>query len=346
MKINFILPFTGLTGGIRVDFLYCNYLISKGHDIVCYVPMIAYKFNNNLLNQIKASIGNTFKRRTNVKWFQCNFKIELVPKINNFFVRDADFTIATAWPTAYDVVKLNELKGKKIYFIQDYEIWSGKKVDVDGSYKLDLNRITVTKTLKELLYNEFKVESEVIYNGLSDSEYIRVNKIHNDKKTILMLYNEDLRKGSKEGIEILSNLYEKYNIRVILFGVKKGNNIPNKFEFYENPDRDKLMSLYRESDIYLFTSKHESWGLPAIEAMANKCAVVGNRVGFLNEIAKNEEEALIIDNFDYNLMCEKVEILLNNEEKLSYIQENGYKLAEKFRWEDSFKNFEEYLRNI
>ena len=346
MKINFILPFTGLTGGIRVDFIYCNYLVSRGYDITCYVPMIAYKFNNNLFQRIKASVGNTVKRGTKVNWFDCNFKIKLVPKINDFFIRDADFTIATAWPTAYDVYKLSDKKGKKIYLIQDYEIWSGKKEDVDGSYRLDLNRLIVTKTLKELLEDKFKVESKVIYNGLSDSEFIKEDKKLNNRKTILMLYNTDLRKGSKEGIEILNNIYEKYNIRVILFGVKKGKDIPDNFEFYENPSREKLMKLYRESDIYLFTSKHESWGLPAIEAMANKCAVVGNRVGFLNEIAKDEKEALIIDNFDYKLMCEKVENLLNDDEKLKSLQNNGYKLARNFRWKDSFNKFEECLKNI
>ncbi|MDK0953733.1 glycosyltransferase family 4 protein [Clostridium perfringens] len=346
MKINFILPFTGLTGGIRVDFIYCNYLVSRGYDVTCYVPMIAYKFNHNLFQRIKASVGNTLKRGTEVKWFDCNFKIKLVPKINDFFVRDADFTIATAWPTAYDVYNLNSLKGKKVYLIQGYEIWSGNKEEVDGSYELDLNRIVITNNLKKIFVDKFSVESYVIYNGLEESEYIISDKKLNCKKTIMMLYNDDPIKGSKEGIEILNNIYEKYNIRVILFGVKKGKDIPDNFEFYENPSREKLMKLYRESDIYLFTSKHESWGLPAIEAMANKCAVVGNRVGFLNEIAKDEKEALIIDNFDYKLMCEKVENLLNDDEKLKSLQNNGYKLARNFRWKDSFNKFEEYLKNI
>ncbi|MCH1961844.1 glycosyltransferase family 4 protein [Clostridium perfringens] len=346
MKINFILPFTGLTGGIRVDFIYCNYLVSIGYDVTCYVPMIAYKFNYNFFQRIKASVGNTLKRGTEVKWFDCNFKIKLVPKINDFFVRDADFTIATAWPTAYDVYNLNSLKGKKVYLIQGYEIWSGNKEEVDGSYELELNRIVITNNLKKILLDKFSVESHVIYNGLEESEYIISDKKLNCKKTIMMLYNDDPIKGSKEGIKILNNLYEKYNIRVVLFGVKRGKDIPNNFEFYENPSREKLMNLYRESDIYLFTSKHESWGLPAIEAMANKCAVVGNRVGFLNEIAKNEKEALIIDNFDYKLMCEKVENLLNNDEKLKLLQNNGYKLARNFRWKDSFSKFEEYLKNI
>ncbi len=41
---------------------------------------------------------------------------------------------------------------------------------------MDLNRLIVTKTLKELLEDKFKVESKVIYNGLSDSEFIKEDK--------------------------------------------------------------------------------------------------------------------------------------------------------------------------
>lgn len=45
MKINVILPFTSLTGGIKVVFMYCNFLVEKGYDVICYVPKIPYRFN-------------------------------------------------------------------------------------------------------------------------------------------------------------------------------------------------------------------------------------------------------------------------------------------------------------
>lgn len=346
MKINFILPFTYLTGGIRVAFIYSNYLVANGHDVICYVPMKAYKFNYNIFTRIKASIGNTIKRREKVTWFNCNFKIKLVPMINNTFVRDADITIATAWPTAYDVEKLNNSKGKKVYLIQGYEVWSGPKEKVNMSYKLNLNRIVITKELKELFRKKFNVNSTVIYNGLDDSEYIQSEKDVYDRKTVMMMYSKEPIKGSVDGINVINRLREKHNIDVILYGLKKDSSIPKHYKFYENPTREQLMTLYEKADIYLFTSKHESWGLPAMEAMANKCAVVGNKVGCLLEIATNGKDALIIENFDYNKMFEMCEYLINNKKKLKQIQDNAYLLAKKFRWDKSFNLFEEYLYNI
>ena len=35
MKINFIIPFKRLSGGIRVVYIYANYLVSQGHDVCC-----------------------------------------------------------------------------------------------------------------------------------------------------------------------------------------------------------------------------------------------------------------------------------------------------------------------
>lgn len=346
MKINFILPFTSLTGGIRVIFLYANYLMSQGHDVVCYVPMKAYKFNHNIFKVIKASIGNIFKRGTNVDWFDCKFKIKLAPIICNNYIRNADIVIATAWPTAIDVYKLNKDKGKKIYFIQDYEIWSGRTTDVNKSYMLELNRLVITKKLNYTLKRKFNVESNIIYNGLDSNEFIFEEKITNSKKTILMLYNEAPNKGTNEGISVLKGIYKKYNTRIILFGCKSSESIPEEFEFYENPSRTLLMKLYRESDIYVFPSKNESWGLPVMEAMANKCAVVGNKVGCLEELGIDNENALIVEELNYDLMLLKIEWLINNESELRRIQNNGYELAKKFEWRRSFKLFEEYLFNI
>lgn len=344
MKINILVPFTSLTGGIRVIFLYANYFTSKGHDVICYVPMKAYKFSNQpILKVLKKSLGNTFKRGTRVRWFDCNFKIRLVPLMNNKFVRDADISIATAWPTAYDLNNLKDTKGKKVYFVQGYETWCGDRKEVEDTYRFNLNKVVITKTLKNMINENVNMESYVVYNGLDSNEFIKGNKVENKNINILMLYNSSINKGTTEGMSILKNIHNKYNVNIRLFGFKKGKDIPVDFEFYENPSREDLMKLYRESDIYVFPSKIEAWGLPVMEAMANKCAIVGNNVGCVEELCTNNENALIINDLNYKEMEDKIEFLINNRDLLKSIQEGGYNLVKEFTWEASFKRFEEYL---
>lgn len=345
MKINIVIPSTVLGGGVRVIFLYSNYLVSRGHDVVVYVPMLAYTSKRGIPN-IKTSIANTFKRGTKVDWFDCKFEVRLAFKIKNSYIRDADITIASAWYTAPDVYELSEKKGRKIYFIQDYEIWNQNKEIVDKTYKLNMNRIVITNNLRNLLLQNFSVDSTVIYNGQLSNEYLIGQKSLNKHRTIIMMCNMANYKGGQQGIELLKRIKRKYNTRIILFGVYKPEDLPQNFEFYQKPNRAHLIQLYQEADICLFPSLKEAWGLSATEAMANKCAVVGNNTGILSELCTNGKEALISLNFDFNELESKVERLIKDEELLKQIQNNGYELAKKLQWENSYKKFEKYLESL
>lgn len=343
-KINILVPFTYLTGGIKVILIYANYLISKNYDVIVYVPKISYKFNLKILNRIKNTLINTFLYKYKLSWCKTRFTLVSVPYFSNIYIRNADITIATAWPTAKSLHKLSNSKGKKIYFIQDYEIFSGSEKEVNKTYSLPLNRIVVTKKLHDLLEEKFNVESTIIYNGLLSNEFINRPKIKHDKKNILMLANMAPNKGCLEGLNILKDLSIKYDINVTLFGVKTVENIPDEFIFLENPSRDILLEAYYNADIYLFTSKYESWGLPVLEAMSYQCAVVGMNTGALEEIGKNDYNALIANN--YSELYSLLEKLLNDDILLKKLQLNGYELAKQYNWENSYEIFENYLRSL
>lgn len=344
MKINVIIPFTYLTGGIKVIFLYANYLSENNYDVVCYVPKIPYRFNFSFVDYIKNFIKNTFFWKRDSNWNSKNFKLISVPLINDKYIRDADITIATAWPTANSLNKLSHKKGKKVYFIQAYEVFSGKEKKVNATYTLLLNRIVVTKKLHDLLKTKFNVESTIIYNGLLSNEFIRKPKPKHLIKNILMLVNTSPNKGYSEGLKILKTLSLKYDINVTLFGVKAIEDIPDNFIFLEKPSRDILLEAYYNADIYLFTSKYESWGLPVLEAMSYQCAVVGMNTGALEEIGKNDYNALIANN--YSELYSLLEKLLNDDILLKKLQLNGYELAKQYNWENSYEIFENYLRSL
>lgn len=344
MKINFVIPFKRLSGGIRVVFLYANYLVGKGHDVVCYMPMVSYKGKDqSALFRLKASLSNTFKPE---HWFDAKFKLKIVPVIKPKFIRDADVTIATAWQTAYDVKKLPHRCGKKVYFVQDYEVFNGEAKDVDRSYQLGLHTITITRQLAQMLKERFGVDAEVIYNGLDQAEFIAQPKKKHKSPVLLMMYHEAEHKGTKPGMELVENLRKKYpDLRLNMFGRRKGSDVPEYARFLENPPRELLMKMYRESDIYLFTSSREAWGLPILEAMANKCAVVGFKVGAMAEIA-TDQNAVVIENFNFSQMEVEVEKLLNDRQRLLLLQYEAYKTALQFTWETQYAHFEDYLDKL
>ena len=58
-------------------------------------------------------------------------------------------------------------------------------------------------------------------------------------------------------------------------------------------DDSEIADILRQSDIYVFTSLWEGFGLPPLEAMACGCAVVSSDAKGINEYAKDEKNALI-----------------------------------------------------
>lgn len=344
MKINFVIPSIVLGGGVRMVFQYANYLTEQGHDVLIYVPKIFWP-NQEGLPKIRTSVANTFKRGTKVSWYNCNFPIKLATIISDKYIRDADATFATAWHTAKAVSSLSDSKGKKYYFIQDYEVAEDQldKVKVENTYKLPLKKIVIAKWLEKIVYEVSGEHTTILYNGVSDTEYILGEKKQNKIKTVIMLGNMAHHKGGKNGLEILKKIQKKYNIRVIVYGSKRIENFPSAFEFYHQPERKKLMELYNEADICLFPSIREGWGLIVTEAMAHKCAVVGNRTGAVAEIGVNEQNMLITSNFDPLTLEKALEKLILDENLLRKLQLNGFETVKGLRNSQQCKIFEQII---
>ncbi|MBI6004253.1 glycosyltransferase [Clostridium perfringens] len=352
MKINFIIPFIFPTGGIKVIIEYCNRLSDRGNDIVIYTPIISYKFNNKGIKgkfkRVKSSLGNIVKKKRNESIIKSKASIKLIPVIDEKYIRDADIVVATAWPTAYDVDKLSNSKGKKVYLIQHYEIWSGDKKDVDGSYMLNLNRIVIANWIKELLEKNFNKKSKVIYNGISSKEFLNGEKIvDNNSIVCCMMYHKLEWKGFSDGLKAFE-IVKKYNpnLKLKLFGLEDGHDIPEYAEFYKNPSRETLKKIYSESNIYIFPSRNEGWGLTILEAMACKCAVVGTNTGALIEIGIDGENCLKSESENIIALANNIKRLIDNDNLLNDIANSGYRTALNFKWENSIDEIEKYFRSL
>lgn len=349
MRINVIIPFTAMTGGIKVIFQYINGLVERGHEVNVYVPAISYKFNykgiSGIVSRGKASLFNCLSWRK-VKWFDLRVRVKVIPSINSIFIKDADITIATAWPTAYSVNRLNSKKGKKVYFIQHYETWSGDLDKVEGSYDLDLNQIVISKWLKDIMISKHnKNKVYIAYNGIENSFFYKEEKKFNEKVNVLIMHHNLEWKGFNDGLEALKIVKEKYkNINIISFGLEDYQN--DILKYYKRPNKRILKELYRNADIYVFPSQFEGWGLTVVEAMANKCAVVGTKTGVLDDLGINEENSLISEPKDIEGLANNIIRLIEDKKLLEQISKNGFEVAQSLELENTIENYEKILKEI
>ncbi len=354
MKINFIVDGIYESGGMKVIFEYADRLLLKGHDVVLYTPIVPYNFNKagfeffRYAKLIKNKAGYYLRHKSVIiDKYKPEFKIKSVLRINNKTVRNADVTIATRWPTAYSVSRLDVSKGKKVYFIQGYENWDSDVEMVDGSYRLDLCRIVNSGSMKDLLRDKFDAGSEVVLNGIDFSTYYNDNKTFNIERVISFIDRSQRTKGIEECLEVINMLNKKYkNLKFKCFSFRKYHDIPSFIEFHDKLSQEEIRNIYCDTDIFLFPSLEEGFGLPPAEAMACKCAVVSTKVGAVCDYSEDNVSALHVTPGDVKGMFDAVSKLIDDDELLKKLSMNGFKMIrERLDWNRSVSAFEKILLN-
>ena len=347
MIINFVLPSIGASGGIDVVYKYVELLTLRGHDVCVYKELCASNMHRyqsklkNLIHQIYCSVKAVVKKDDyqhdvdRYVWF-----------LSDKTVRDADITIATAWPTAFKVANLSESKGKKYYFIQDYETWDNAEL-VKQSYKLPLNKIVISSWINSCLKMDLGIGPfPIVYNGIDLNLFHPVEvKKQNDKINFLMLNHTLPKKGVKYGIEAYEKVVMNHpNCKLRMFGMCGPENLPEYVEYYQNPSKDKLLELYSMSDIFIFSSVEEGWGLTPLEAMACGCVVVGTNVGFVPDLGRHKENMMISEPRDIGGMVDNIEDLLKNPKLMQEIKNRMKCELPKLSWEASVNKFESIIQ--
>lgn len=338
----------GISGGNRAIFELADGLSKLGHQTILYYPIKPYQFARKLysfLDILRISKDIYVNLTSHVDWYPIKSTIKRVPFIHERFIEDADICIATAWPTAFSVSKLSSKKGKKIYFIQHYETWSGPKNLVDKSYMLPMIKVVTSKWLVRTIKKECCVKIRYRIPPGIDFELFRKQKNKN-KDEVLMIYDPLPWKGFKNSLEAF-RLAKKQrpSLKLIVFGKKKIK-LPDCSEFHYKPNLKKVIELYAKAPVFIFGSYYEGFGAPPLEAMASGCAVICTNVGAIPEYAKNGLSAFIHQPCDIEGMAKSIIILIKNNALREKMVVEAEKLIQPFSLAITLKRWDSLLKKV
>ena len=126
MRITFVLPFAGHTGGVRVVATYARILHERGHRVT--VVSLPYERKMGRKEKLKSYFG-IGKEAPPIPTTLLDFlgerhvRLEEARPVLDSDVPDSDVIVATWWETAHWVSKLSSEKGIKFYLIQGYEVF-------------------------------------------------------------------------------------------------------------------------------------------------------------------------------------------------------------------------------
>ena len=142
--------------------------------------------------------------------------------------------------------------------------------------------------------------------SISVPNKIRKNYFYNKKINFTYVGQIIKRKGIDVILDSFNNLHEneKQKIKLTIVGngslekkiskIKKKNNFIKYFKFL---NKDKLNKIYQKSDVFLFPSIFDGWGVAPLEAMSySNYLILSKNIG-MKEILKSKNKILEVTNY-------------------------------------------------
>ncbi|XLQ20201.1 MAG: glycosyltransferase family 4 protein [Candidatus Moraniibacteriota bacterium] len=112
--------------------------------------------------------------------------------------------------------------------------------------------------------------------------------------------------------------------------IVKDLGIENKVEILGFVPQEDLPSLYKGAKLFVFPSKYEGFGMPVLEAMNVGTPVLTANNSSLAEVGGDAVEYV---EHDDQLLCDKMEELLKDDEKLKKMSLAGKERSKQFSWD-------------
>lgn len=160
------------------------------------------------------------------------------------------------------------------------------------------------------------------------------------------------KKGGYEFLKALKILKDKnYIFRAKIIYPKYKKNLKLQFLLYKYRLKDKVEFLPYQEDMKSFydsiscvvmPSYLETFGLVALEGMANRIPAIVSTACGAAEIIKDGENGIVAD----GNLTQKMELFLNNKIDYEKISQNAYKTALNHNWEIFYEKFKNYLNSL
>lgn len=324
-KIAYLLPGTGISGGIAVILQHANRLLEKGYDV--------FLISQNLEEEID--------------WFPNRVPIYSLKTRRTYLFNNIDILIATSWDTVVNITMKNLIDTNRIiYFVQSderrfFEEEDMKKL-VHQTYEMKYEYMTEARWIQKWLKSEFGHEAHYVPNGLDDEIFYNTDQIVKKEKVRVLLEGPIVIsfKGVEDAYEAVKDLDCEIWI-ISSAGSPKSDWRYDKF--FERVPINQMREIYSSCDILLKMSRVEGFFGPPMEAMACGCSVVTGKCTGYDEYIYNEQNALVVNMGDVKGAKQAVARLINDKKLREKLIQNGYQTIKNWKWSRSIRFLEDII---
>ncbi|MBU2578424.1 glycosyltransferase family 4 protein [Patescibacteria group bacterium] len=324
MKIAYLIPDCGITGGVAVVCQHVNRLQKRGHEVYL--------------------ISETLEK--SIDWFPQ----QKVPVLTlKEYPDDVEILVATGWTTAFTVVDLPAKN--KFYFVQSDEtrfhepdsIWQYLTA---LTYRLDFNYLTEARWIQNWLKENFGHDSAYIPNGINGEIFYPDKPLSPKGKRPRILLEGAIAlpyKGMQDAFAAVEDLDAEIWC-VSSFGKPEPGWRCDRF--FNQVPMEQMRRIYSSCDILLKLSRVEGFFGPPLEMMACGGAVVVGKVTGYDEYIVDGHNALVVEPGDVASAKAAIERLIEDKDLRKKLIKHGYETAEAWQWEPSIDRLEAHFQNL
>lgn len=210
--------------------------------------------------------------------------------------------------------------------------------------------IAISELVKTNIIGNYGVtlaDIEVIYNGVDIDKFHPANKnkyrteirqkhgLKDSDFVVLFMGSGFERKGVGYLIKAVETI--PHQLAVLIAGkgdAKKFSNVIKRQRIiFCGPQKDNY-KYYAAADLFVFPTVYEPFGNVHLEALASGLPVITTKNSGAAEIIKDDIHGFVIQTpEDFQITAEKINLLLNNRNKLEAMGINARQLAEEFTFE-------------
>jgi GT2 family glycosyltransferase/glycosyltransferase involved in cell wall biosynthesis len=327
LRVAYVTEGTGVGGGHRDIFEHLNRLAGRGHEVALY------------------TLGEQpewFELKVPVHCYE--FYDELVEELAGL---DA-IKVATWWNTAMPVWRASVVKGIPVYFVQDIETSyypddESVRHAVIDSYRPEFSYMTISGWNRERL-QELGLDAELIPPGI-DLECFRERlEVERRNDMVLALGRTNPLKNLPLTIAAWRALPEP-RPELCMFGIEPELATDEGMRYVESPSDEEVGELFSQATVFVQTSTHEGFCLPALESMATGGAVVCTDAHGNRDFCADGENCLM-PKASREAVSAALGRLLGDPELRERVGRAGVETARQYAWERRIDALEAFLVEV
>ena len=180
--------------------------------------------------------------------------------------------------------------------------------------------------------------------------YLRKDKIkllyvsplynYKNQDTVALAYSELKRKFSNLDIKFIGAYHHNMNY----YNKILKNSLVSPDQFLGALSQNQVIKHIYNSDIFLFASSSETFGITLLEAMALGMPIVCSKKSSLPEILK--DGGVYFDPKNHRELIKKIELLIKDKNLRKKISYKAFNLSYKYDWNKNINNFCEIINKL